>query len=84
MKAEFKMSMNEFEEAIKKNKVLFGIRQALKCNKKKKKVFVVSDARSETIKLLEEKKIPFEFLKPKLDVAREFEISFESEVFTIT
>ncbi|MAH47814.1 hypothetical protein CMI37_18475 [Candidatus Pacearchaeota archaeon] len=81
------MSLKEIKDAMEKEKVLFGIRQALKLGKGKKKlkIFVVNDAREETICRLEKAKVKFEVLgrAGKGDVAKELGLDFESEVFTI-
>tara|TARA_Y100000310_G_scaffold137104_1_gene136029 strand:- start:2732 stop:2980 length:249 start_codon:yes stop_codon:yes gene_type:complete len=81
------MSVNEIKQAIDEGKVLFGIRQALKSGKGKKKlnVFVVKDIRDETIEKLEKAKVGFEVLGKlnKEEVAKELNLDFESEVFSI-
>ena len=81
------MSLKEIKDAMEKENVLFGIRQALKLGKGEKKlqVFVVKDAREETIGRLEKGKIKFEVLGRvgKGDAAKELGLDFESEVFTI-
>jgi hypothetical protein len=46
-------------------------------------IFVVSDAREETLNKLKEKKIEFSSLKKKSDVAKELGLAFECEVFLI-
>ncbi|MEM4330584.1 MAG: ribosomal L7Ae/L30e/S12e/Gadd45 family protein [Candidatus Pacearchaeota archaeon] len=79
------MSVKEIKEAYEKDKISFGIKEAIKLHKKKKKikVFVSKDAREETIKKLEEKNINFEFTKTKKEIAKELGINFESEVYSI-
>jgi ribosomal protein L30E len=81
------MSIKEISEAIKKGNVLFGIKEALKLSKKSKKakhkVFAVNDARDETIKKLEENKIDFLRIKNKEDTAKELNLDFECEIFSI-
>jgi ribosomal protein L7Ae-like RNA K-turn-binding protein len=81
------MSLKELKEANENGKVKLGIKQVLKAFKDKKKksskVFVVKDARNETIEILQSKDINFEFLKNKEEVAKELELDFESEVFLV-
>ena len=78
------MSVTEIKQAIDEGKVLFGIRQALKKGKKKS-VFVLKDTRDETIEKLEKAKVDFEVLgrQTKEEVAKELNLDFESEVFSI-
>ena len=81
------MSIKEIKDAMEEGKVLFGIRQALKFSKGKKKlnVFIVKDARDETVQKLDEGKVPFEVLGRlnKEEVAKELGLDFESEVFSL-
>jgi ribosomal protein L30E len=81
------MSLKEIKDSITEEKVLFGIKQALKLSKgkKKPKVFVLKDVRDETIKKLETGKVKFEVLgrATKEEAAQELGLDFESEVFTI-
>jgi len=81
------MSLKEIKDAMDEGKILFGIRQALKAGKGKKKlkVFVAKDTRDETIEKLEKGKIKFEVLgrQTKEEVAKELDMGFESEVFSI-
>lgn len=77
------MSVKEIKEAIEKNKAYFGIRQALKNSKKSKTVFIAKDARKETIEKLNSKKIEFVVLKSKEDLAKELNLDFECEVFSL-
>jgi ribosomal protein L7Ae-like RNA K-turn-binding protein len=79
------MSLKDIKDAIGKKSVVFGLRGTLKNSKgkKKSKVFVVSDARAETLSKLKEKGIEFESLKKKADVSKELNLDFESEVFLI-
>ena len=77
------MSVKEIKEAIEKEKVLFGIKQALKNSKKLKNVFIAKDAREETIEKLEKAGIEFTVLKPKKEISRELNLGFESEVFSL-
>tara|TARA_Y100000310_G_scaffold344635_1_gene458446 strand:- start:1096 stop:1344 length:249 start_codon:yes stop_codon:yes gene_type:complete len=81
------MSLKEIKDLIIEEKVLFGIKQALKLSKgkKKSKVFVLKDVRDETIKKLEAGKVKFEVLGrvSKEEAAQELDLDFESEVFTI-
>lgn len=69
---------------MEKGNVYFGIRQALKNSKKKNvQVFVVKDARAETIEKLEEGGLELDFLKGKEDVRKELDLDFYCEVFSI-
>jgi len=81
------MSVKEILEGIKKGNVLFGIKETLRFSKKSKKakykVFVVQDAREDTLKKLEENKIDFSKIKNKEDVAKELNLGFECETFLI-
>lgn len=80
------MSLKEVKEAMKLDKVSFGIKQVLKVaaeGKKKLNVYVAKDARNETLDKLQEKNINFEFLKNKKEIAKELEIDFESEVYLV-
>lgn len=77
------MSTAEIKQAIEKNKVRFGIKQALK-KPKPKKTFITKDARPETIEKLEKAKIKFEILKAaKSETAKELNLDFECEVFSL-
>ena len=77
------MSVKEIKEAMEKGGVYLGIRQALKNSKKLKNVFIAKDARDETVEKLEAAKIEFVVLKPKADLARELNLDFECEVFSL-
>ena len=79
------MTIKELKEAVEAKKVVFGIKQIVKAKKtKKSKVSVCSDSREETLKLLTEKGIEFESLKKKkVDVAKELNLNFLSEVFLV-
>ena len=81
------MSIKDISEGIEKKKVFFGIKQVLKKPKaktKKAKVFVARDSREDTIKKLEEAEINFEVLnKNKEEIAKELNLNFESEVFSL-
>lgn len=76
------MSLKEIKEGIKNRSVFFGIRQTLK-NKKLKQVFIAKDTRDETVEKLESAKIEFDVLKSKADIAKELNLDFECEVFSI-
>jgi ribosomal protein L7Ae-like RNA K-turn-binding protein len=76
------MSVKEIKEAMEKGNVLFGIRQALK-SKKLKGVFIAKDTRDETVEKLEAAKVEFDVLKTKAELARELNLDFECEVFSI-
>lgn len=77
------MSVKEIKEAMEKNMVLFGVRQAIKNKDKIKTVFVPKDARDETIEKLEKEGVEFIVLKSKSDITRELNLNFESEVFSL-
>jgi ribosomal protein L7Ae-like RNA K-turn-binding protein len=77
------MSVKEIKDAIESGNVLFGIRQSLKNSKKLKNVFIAKDTRDETVEKLEAAKIEFIVLKSKEDLARELNLDFECEVFSL-
>jgi len=82
------MSLRELSEAVKKEKVSFGIKEVLKAGKKKKlkkdsRVFVCRDVRKETLDKLEKAGVEFEVLKNKTEISKELGLDFESEVFLI-
>lgn len=77
------MTIKEMSEAMKDGKVCFGLRQALKGGKNIKSVFICKDTRDETVEKLEAAKVEFDVLKSKGDVARELNLDFECEVFSI-
>ena len=77
------MSVKEIKDAIKNDLIFFGIRQTLKCNKKLKRVFIARDTRDETVEKLETADIEFDVLKSKSELAKELNLDFECEVFSI-
>lgn len=77
------MSIKEIKEALEKNKVFFGIRQALKNKTKTKRVFIAKDTRDKTVEKIETAKIEFDVLKSKVELAKELNLDFECEVFSI-
>jgi len=77
------MSMKEIKEAMVDGKVCFGVRQALKLGKKARGVFICKDTRDSTVEKLEAGKVEFDVLKSKEDVAKELNLDFECEVFSI-
>ncbi len=77
------MSIKETKEAIENNLVYFGIRQALKNSRKLERVFIAKDTRDETVEKLETANIEFDVLKSKSDIAKELNLDFECEVFSI-
>ena len=77
------MSVKEINEAIEKDKVYFGIKQAIKHKKEIKAVFIAKDTREETVQKLENAGIEFSVLKTKLEMAKNLNIDFPSEVFSI-
>jgi ribosomal protein L7Ae-like RNA K-turn-binding protein len=76
------MSIKEIKDGIENNSVSFGIRQALKGDKSKT-VFIAKDARDETVSKLEEAELEFSVLKSKEDLAKELNLDFECEVFSL-
>ncbi len=77
------MSVKDLAEAMERGKVFFGLRQALKGGKKLKNVFICKDTRDEIVEKLEAAKIEFDVLKLKEDVAKELNLDFECEVFSV-
>jgi len=77
------MSVKEISEAIESGNVFFGIKQALKIGKKSKNVFIAKDTRDETVEKLEAAGIEFDVLKSKAELAKELNLDFECEVFSI-
>jgi ribosomal protein L7Ae-like RNA K-turn-binding protein len=77
------MSVKEIAEAMEKGRVCFGLRQTLKNGKKLSEVFICKDTRDDTVEKLEAAKIEFGVLKSKEDVAKELNLGFECEVFSI-
>jgi ribosomal protein L30E len=77
------MTVREIKEAMDKGKVCFGIRQALKLGKKSKNVFVPKDVRDDTVEKLEAAGVEFDVLKLKEELAKELNLDFECEVFSI-
>ncbi|MFH0711947.1 MAG: hypothetical protein V1889_02455 [archaeon] len=68
---------------MEKGKVSFGLREALKGGKNLKGVFICRDTRDETVEKLESARIEFDVLKSKEDVAKELNLDFECEVFSL-
>jgi ribosomal protein L7Ae-like RNA K-turn-binding protein len=77
------MSVKEISEAIKTGKAIFGIKQCTKAKKNLKSVFICKDTRDETVDKLEKEKIEFVVLKAKKEMAKELNLDFFSEVFSI-
>ena len=77
------MSVKEIKEAMVGGNVYFGVRQALKNAKKVSNVFIAKDTRDETVEKLEEAKIEFIVLKSKAELAKELNLDFECEVFSL-
>ena len=77
------MSLKDIKESIEKEKICFGIRQAIKNKKKITSVFIAKDARDLTGKSLEKEGIKFSVLKPKKEMSKYLNLDFESEVFSI-
>lgn len=78
------MSVKEIKEAMENGKVCFGIRQALKLGKKAKDVFIAKDARDSTVERLEAAGVEFDVLKSKEELAKELNLDFECEVYSIS
>lgn len=68
---------------MEKGRVYFGIRQALKNAKKLKSVFLSKDARDSTAEKLDSANIEFTVLKSKDEMAKELNLDFECEVFSL-
>ena len=77
------MTIKEINEAIEKNKIYFGIKQAIKHKKDIKTVFIVKDTREETVEKLENAEIEFIVLRTKDDMKKNLNLDFTSEVFSI-
>jgi ribosomal protein L7Ae-like RNA K-turn-binding protein len=77
------MSIKEIKEAIDDNKIYFGIKQAVKQKKDISFVFISKDARDSTVQKLEDAKVEFIVLKTKAEMAKNLNLDFESEVFSI-
>ena len=77
------MSVKELREGIESQKVLFGVKQALKVGKKCKVIFIAKDCRDETVEKLEKAGLDFEVLKSKSDLTKELNLDFSSEVFCL-
>ena len=77
------MSIKEISEAMAEGKVLFGVKQALKLGKGSKNVFIAKDTRDETVEKLEAAGIEFDVLKSKAELAKELNLDFGCEVFSI-
>ncbi|MCR4284841.1 MAG: hypothetical protein NUV97_02230 [archaeon] len=77
------MSIKEIKEAIEKGEVYFGIRQTIKNSNQIKTTFIARDTREETVEKLGAANIEFIVLKPKSDIAKELNLDFECEVFSI-
>ena len=77
------MSVKEIKEAMEQGKVYFGIKQALKYAKNLSSVFISKDVRDETVETLDASGIEFIVLKSKEDIAKELNLGFECEVFSI-
>jgi ribosomal protein L7Ae-like RNA K-turn-binding protein len=77
------MSIKEISESMENGSVYFGIREALKNIKKVMSVFIAKDTRDETVEKLESAGVEFIVLKPKSELAKELNLDFECEVFSI-
>ena len=77
------MSVKEISEAIESGHVMFGVKQALKNAKKLKNVFIAKDTRDETVEKLDAAGIEFDVLKSKAELAKELNLDFVCEVFSI-
>jgi len=77
------MSIKEISEAIESGNIMFGVKQALKGGKKVKDVFIAKDTRDSTVEKLESAGIEFDVLKSKAELAKELNLDFRCEVFSI-
>ena len=77
------MSIKELDSAIKNGKILFGIKQCIKNKAKLVNVFICKDTRDETVEKLEKAKVEFIVLKDRATMAKELNLDFLSEVFSI-
>lgn len=77
------MSVKELREGIEAEKVLFGVKQALKVGKKAKNIFIAKDTRDETVEKLEKAELAFDVLKSKTELTKELNLDFECEVFCL-
>jgi ribosomal protein L7Ae-like RNA K-turn-binding protein len=77
------MSVKEIKEAMEKDSVCFGIRQVIKNPKKMRSVFIAKDARDSTVEKLESVGVEFVVLKSKAELARELNLDFGCEVFSL-
>lgn len=77
------MSVKEISEAIENGNVMFGVKQSLKGGKKLKNVFIAKDTRDETVEKLDAAGIEFDVLKSKAELAKELNLDFTAEVFSI-
>lgn len=77
------MTIKDLKDGVESGRVLFGIKQALKGGKKLKSVFIAKDTRDETVEKLESAGIEFDVLKSKNDLAKELNLNFECEVFSL-
>ena len=77
------MSIKEISEAIESGNIMFGVKQALKLGKKAKNVFIAKDTRDETVEKLDAAGIEFDVLKSKAELAKELNLDFTAEVFSI-
>ena len=77
------MSIKDIREAMEKQQICFGVKQAIKNKKKFKDVFVPKDIRDETVERLEKEKIEFVVLKSKEEMSKELNLDFECEVFSL-
>ena len=77
------MSIKDIKEAIENNDIIFGVKQTLKGGKKLKNVFIAKDTRDETVEKLDAAGIEFDVLKSKAELAKELNLDFACEVFSI-
>ena len=74
--------VSELREFIDEEKVLFGMRQCLKNDKKLSQIFVALDTRPEMLSKLNEKKFKVEQIEQsKREIAEKLELGFLCEVF---
>lgn len=77
------MSVKEIKDAMDVGKAYFGIKQAVKNAKNLSNVFIAKDTREDTVEKLEAAKVEFIVLKPKAELAKELNLDFECEVFSL-
>jgi ribosomal protein L7Ae-like RNA K-turn-binding protein len=76
--------VSELHEFVKKEKVVFGVRETTKHAKKLSRVFVASDCRNDIADMLKQKGLNVEFLEmPKNELMDKLALDFTCEVFGV-